>query len=97
MLVLDARFDHIQQILSNVEIIGSLVQCSLISAIDVRVASWVPKAACRLASRTIARRRELRRTICALLSAPRDRHGIALGPAEATARHGANARSNSGR
>jgi len=26
MLVLDARFDHFQQISSNVEIIGSLVQ-----------------------------------------------------------------------
>jgi hypothetical protein len=37
MLVLDALFDHIQQISSNVEIIGSLVQCSPISAIDVRV------------------------------------------------------------
>src|SRR5262249_42696582 len=28
LLVLDASFDHIQQISSNVEIIGSLVQCS---------------------------------------------------------------------
>jgi hypothetical protein len=37
MLVLDALFDHFQQISSNVEIIGSLVQCSPISAIDVRV------------------------------------------------------------
>jgi hypothetical protein len=37
MLVLDALFDHIQQISSNVEIIGSLVLCSPISAIDVRV------------------------------------------------------------
>jgi hypothetical protein len=32
MLVLDALFDHIQQISSNVEIIGSLVRCSPISA-----------------------------------------------------------------
>src|SRR5215468_7249510 len=39
MLVLDALFDHFQQISSNVEIIGSLVQCSPISAIDVRVGS----------------------------------------------------------
>jgi hypothetical protein len=28
MLVLDALFDHFQQISSNVEIMGSLVQCS---------------------------------------------------------------------
>src|SRR6516165_1664227 len=35
--------------------------------------------------------------IYALVSGRRNRHGIALGPAEATARHGANARSNSGR
>jgi len=33
----------------------------------------------------------------ALVSGRRDRHGIALGPAEATARHGANAKSNSDR
>jgi hypothetical protein len=39
MLVLDALFDHFQQTSSNVEIIGSLVQCSPISAIDVRVGS----------------------------------------------------------
>jgi hypothetical protein len=39
MLVLDALFDHIQRISSHVEIIGSLVQCSPISAIDVRVGS----------------------------------------------------------
>jgi hypothetical protein len=31
MLVLDALFDHIQQISSNVEIIGSLVESSPIS------------------------------------------------------------------
>jgi hypothetical protein len=36
MLVLDALFDHIRQISSNVEIIGNLVQCPAISAIDVR-------------------------------------------------------------
>ena len=39
MLVLDALFDHFRQISSNVEIIGSLVQRSPISAIDVRVES----------------------------------------------------------
>ena len=39
MLVLDALFDHFQQISSNVEITGSLVQCSPISAVDVRVGS----------------------------------------------------------
>jgi hypothetical protein len=33
MLVLDALFDHFQQILSNVEIIGSLVQCRAIPSI----------------------------------------------------------------
>jgi hypothetical protein len=35
MLVLDALFDHMAQISSNIEIIGSLVQYSPISAIDV--------------------------------------------------------------
>jgi hypothetical protein len=39
MLVLDALFDHIQQISSHVEIIGSLVQRSPLSASDVRVGS----------------------------------------------------------
>jgi hypothetical protein len=43
MLALDARFDHFQQISSNVEIMGSLVQCSPISAIDVRVGSKAPE------------------------------------------------------
>jgi hypothetical protein len=37
MFVLDALFDQIHQILSNVEIIGILVRRSPISAIDVRV------------------------------------------------------------
>ena len=38
MLVLDALFDHIQQISSHVEIIGSsLIQRSPMSASDVRV------------------------------------------------------------
>jgi hypothetical protein len=37
--LLDALFDRIHQISSNVEIIGSLVQCSPISAIDVGVGS----------------------------------------------------------
>jgi hypothetical protein len=32
MLVVDALFDHFRQISSNVEIIGSLVRCSPISA-----------------------------------------------------------------
>jgi hypothetical protein len=36
MLVLEALFDHIQQISSRVEIIGSLVQRSPVSASDVR-------------------------------------------------------------
>jgi hypothetical protein len=39
MLVLDALFDHMAQISSNIEIIGSLVRGSPISAIDVRVGS----------------------------------------------------------
>src|SRR5262249_2266742 len=37
MLVLDALFDHFHQISSNVEIIGRLVQCSPISAVDVGI------------------------------------------------------------
>jgi hypothetical protein len=37
MFALDALFDHIHQISSNVEISGSLVQCSPISAIVLRV------------------------------------------------------------
>jgi hypothetical protein len=40
MLVLDALFDRIQQTSSNIEIVASLVQCSPISAIDVRVGSF---------------------------------------------------------
>jgi hypothetical protein len=39
MLVLYALFDPIQQISSNVEITGSLVQFAQTSAIDVRVGS----------------------------------------------------------
>jgi hypothetical protein len=39
MLVLDALFDHIQQISSHVEIIGRLVQRSPVSASDVGVGS----------------------------------------------------------
>src|SRR5262249_32819158 len=50
-----------------------------------------------LTSRTIALGDQLGRPICALVSGRRERHGIALRPAEATAQHGANARSNSGR
>jgi hypothetical protein len=42
MLVLDALFDHIQQISSHVDILGSLVQCSPASASDVRVGSKAP-------------------------------------------------------
>jgi hypothetical protein len=41
MLVLDALFDHIQQISSHIEIIRSLVQRSPISASDVRAGSCV--------------------------------------------------------
>ena len=45
MFVPDALFDHIHQISSNIEIIGSLVQCSPISAIDVRCGSCVTSIA----------------------------------------------------
>ena len=37
MLVLDALFDHIQQISSNGEIMGNLVQRTPVPARDVRV------------------------------------------------------------
>jgi len=46
MLVLDALFDHFQQISSNVEIIGNLIQCSAISAIDVRSESFASMLPC---------------------------------------------------
>jgi hypothetical protein len=46
MLVLDALFDHFQQISSIVEIIGSLVQRSPISAIDVGVGSTASVSQC---------------------------------------------------
>jgi len=39
MLVLDVLFGHFHRISSNVETIGSLVQCSAMSAIDVRFGS----------------------------------------------------------
>jgi hypothetical protein len=39
MLVLDVLFGRFHRISSNVEIIGGLVQCSAMSAIDVRFGS----------------------------------------------------------
>ena len=55
MLVLDALFDHFQQISSNVEIIRSLVQCFPISAIDVRIGSCVTSIAGPTALRNCTR------------------------------------------
>jgi hypothetical protein len=55
MLVLDALFDHIQQISSHVEIIGSLVQRSPMSASDVRVGSCVTGSPVHTALRNCTR------------------------------------------
>jgi hypothetical protein len=46
MLVLDALFDHIQQISSNVEIIGSLVQFAQFWQLMSELGSFAPQRRC---------------------------------------------------